>query len=145
HEIRTPINAILGYAQILDMGIPGNLSVEQRAHLDRLRTSAVHLLGLVNEILDLAKVESGRLHIEPERATIDVALEAALALARPMAQQRGLMLVDECSRAHALPYFGDPGRVRQILANLLSNAVKFTEPGGRITIRCAVSDGASTP
>ena len=139
HELRTPINAILGYAQILDMGIPGSLSREQRAHLDRLRRSAAHLLGLVDEVLDLGRVEAGQLRVKQERATIDEALDGALSLARPLALQAGLTLVNECRRAHAIAYTGDPGRVRQIIVNLLSNAVKFTEPGGRVTVTCGIA------
>jgi len=136
HEIRTPINAILGYAQILDMGIPGSISEEQRAHLGRLRASANHLLGLVNEVLDLAKVESGRMRVDAERARLDDAIEAALALTRPLASARGISLVDETAGLNSLAYMGDAGRVRQILVNLLSNAVKFTEPGGRVSVEC---------
>ena len=136
HEIRTPINAILGYAQILDMGIPGSISDEQRTHLDRLRASANHLLGLVNEVLDLAKVESGRMRVDSERGRLDDALEAALALTRPLASARGISLVDESAGHGSLAYIGDAGRVRQILVNLLSNAVKFTEPGGRVSVEC---------
>jgi hypothetical protein len=122
------------------MGIPGSVSDEQRQHLDRLRRSAMHLLGLVNEILDLAKVESGRMQVEREHARIDDAVEAALALARPMAVEKGLTLIDECESRPSISYLGDSGRVRQILLNLLSNAVKFTASGGSVVIDCALTD-----
>ena len=145
HEIRTPINAIMGYAQILDMGIPGSVSDEQRLHLDRLRRSASHLLGLVNEILDLAKVESGRMQVDREHATIDEAVEAALALTRPLAAAKGLSIVDQCAARHTISYLGDAGRVRQIILNLLSNAVKFTEPGGTIVVDCELVEASDIP
>jgi PAS domain S-box-containing protein len=145
HEIRTPINAIMGYAQILDMGIPGSVSEEQRKHLDRLRRSAAHLLGLVNEVLDLAKVEAGRMRIDSERARLDEALDAALAITRPLAHDRGLLIDDDRAARPPLFYLGDEGRVRQILVNLLSNAVKFTEPGGRISVRTDVKKGVDSP
>lgn len=133
HEIRTPINAVLGYAELLELGLAGPTTAAQRTQLGRIRASGRHLLTLVNEVLDLSKIEAGHLVVarRPERAADVVA--AALTVAGPPAAGRGLTL--EQSGADDVGYVGDAHRVRQILVNLLSNAVKFTEPGGRVAVR----------
>ena len=134
HEIRTPINAILGYAELLEMGLPGPVTGGQQAHLGRIRASGRHLLGLVNEVLDLAKIEAGQLTVVRQSVLAAGAVEAALALIRPAAAARDVVVVS--ADPGELAYVGDPQRVRQVLVNLLSNAVKFTDPGGRVTVRC---------
>jgi signal transduction histidine kinase len=137
HELRTPLNAVIGYAELLDLGIVGQMTEEQRQQVARIRDSARHLLGLVNEILDLAKVEAGQLSVHMRAAHARQAVDGALALAQPAAEAKGMALSGECS-AEAI-YDGDEDRVRQILVNLLSNAVKFTPPGGRVTVECEVT------
>jgi signal transduction histidine kinase/DNA-binding response OmpR family regulator len=136
HELRTPINAQIGYTQLLDMGVAGPLTAEQRDYLSRLGRSSSHLLGLINDILDFSKIEAGQLTVQPEEGWTGTAMDAALDLARPLADARALRLVDERPGALGVAYVGDEQRVRQVLVNLLSNAVKFTEPGGTITLRC---------
>jgi signal transduction histidine kinase/CHASE3 domain sensor protein len=136
HEIRTPINATLGYAQLLEMGISGPLTDTQRTQVERIRASSQHLLGLVNEILDLAKVESGTLTVQREQARTGEAVDAALALLRPQAAAKGVTLSEKCEGARDTSYLGDVHRVRQILTNLVANAVKFTGPGGRVSVQC---------
>ncbi|HEY4131940.1 MAG TPA: hybrid sensor histidine kinase/response regulator [Gemmatimonadaceae bacterium] len=145
HEIRTPINAILGYTQILDMGISGPVSHDQRAQLDRLRRSASHLLTLVNELLDLGKVESGKMRMSVEESQADEVIEDALAIARPHALARAILIEEKDAAPHGLCFVGDTGRVRQILVNLLSNAVKFSEAGSPIKVWAELSEGASSP
>ena len=142
HELRQPLNAILGYTQLLDMGLIGPVTAEQHDHLEKLRASGIHLLGLVNDVLDLAKVDAGRLSISrsPERAA--AAIESAVALIRPQAVERNIQLTFECEPGSDPIYLGDEGRVRQIAINLLSNAVKFTSPGGRVTVSCGTSNTA---
>jgi len=138
HEIRTPINAIIGYTDLLDMGIGGHVTEDQKKKLHRIKSSSQHLLALVDDVLDLAKVEAGRMTVEPGRAAAGDAVAAALALVRPLAAQRGIDIVEEGSEE--LPpeerptYVGDEDRVRQVLVNLLSNAIKFSEEGGSIFI-----------
>jgi signal transduction histidine kinase len=146
HELRTPLNAVIGYAELLQLGIAGALTEDQLAQITRILTSARHLLGLVNEVLDLAQVDEGRLSVQISVARADHAAEAALALVQPIAEARGVSIyathppaldsqVDDASAT----YEGDEVRVRQILVNLLTNAVKFTEPGGRVVVACGVA------
>jgi signal transduction histidine kinase len=134
HELRTPLNAVLGYSELMELGISGPINDKMREQIGRIRLSAVHLLGLVNDILDLAKVEAGRLQVSSAPCAASATLTAAIALIQPQAAARGLdLIVTECDDP-ALVYRGDDERVRQILVNLLSNAVKFTPPGGEITV-----------
>ena len=150
HEIRTPINAIIGYTELLAMELEGPLTAGQRERLERIRSSSGHLLGLVNDVLDLSKIEAGEMIVEMEEVPAAGAISAALELVAPQADARGLRVVTEteCPREKAR-YRGDPDRVRQVLVNLLSNAVKFTERGGTITTRCRVAErpepGADLP
>ena len=134
HELRTPLNAILGYADILDLGLGGTLTEPQRQQLSRITASGHHLLGLVNEILDLAKLEAGRLAVRHERFRAADAAESALVVAQPTVEGAGLTVTRDYAPDDPLCYEGDDHRVRQILVNLLSNAVKFTPAGGRITV-----------
>jgi signal transduction histidine kinase len=137
HEIRTPINAMMGYAELLEMGIAGPVTEGQARQLGRIRASGEHLTSLVDEILDLAKIEAGRMHVEPSVSVASDSAEAAVALVRPGAVTKGVELYTEADGDARAEYFGDPQRVQQILTNLLSNAVKFTPTGGRVSVRCA--------
>ncbi|HEX8271345.1 MAG TPA: ATP-binding protein [Longimicrobiaceae bacterium] len=135
HEIRTPINAVMGYADLLDMEIAGALTPLQRTQLGRIRASSMHLLGLVNEVLDFSRLEADRVAVGRAAARLGDAAAGALALVLPQAEARGLELDDRVSGSAAdVPYWGDEARVRQVLVNLLSNAVKFTPPGGRVVV-----------
>jgi len=134
HELRTPLNAVLGYAELLDMGVGGSLSPEQRQQVGRITASGRHLLGLVNEVLDLAKVEAGQLALEEGVGHSRGVVDQAFALIQPIAEGRGIALTAQ-TEAHGEAVFqGDDNRVRQILVNLLNNAVKFTNPGGKVTL-----------
>jgi len=133
HELRTPLNALLGYSELLELGLSGPLTDPQREQIGRIRLSAKHLLSLVNELLDLAKVEAGRLTVACAHASAGDAIASAITLIQPQAAARGLELSAETTE-RAPMYVGDDERVRQIMINLLSNAVKFTPPGGRISV-----------
>ena len=135
HEIRTPINAMIGYAELISMGISGPITPTQAEQLGRIRASGDHLTSLVNEILDLAKIEAGRMTIEPEVTSLASVAESAISLIRPQATAKGVVVDGAMDDASSIEFFGDRQRVAQILANLLSNAVKFTPTGGRISIR----------
>ncbi len=142
HELRTPLNAVIGYAELLELGIPGALTEEQVTQVSRILTSARHLLGLVNEVLDLARIDAGRLAVERSASPASLAIDAAVAVAQPMAEARGVSVeVTRDGLARAV-YDGDESRVRQILVNLLSNAIKFTEPGGRVVVQAGVAHEA---
>jgi PAS domain S-box-containing protein len=134
HELRTPINAVTGYTDLMELGIAGPLTDTQAAHLGRIKASTHHLLSLVNQVLDLAKVESGQLQVEPKRVMVAETVREALDLIGPQAAGQGVELLNRAAGSADAAYWGDPDRVRQILVNLLSNAVKFTPAGGRVTI-----------
>ena len=134
HELRTPLNAILGYSELMELGISGELNEKVRDQIGRIRRSAKHLLGLVNDILDLAKVEAGRLMVANAPASVADAIATALTLIQPQAEARNLRIVVTPQTTRLPAYIGDDERVRQILVNVLSNAVKCTDPGGTITI-----------
>jgi signal transduction histidine kinase len=139
HELRTPLNAIIGYTELIQLGIPGALTDDQRAHVNRILTSARHLLGLVNEVLDLTHIDAGRLTVESTAAPAGAAVDTVLAVIQPLAEARGIAITVDATGEGETPYQGDESRVRQILVNLLGNAVKFTEPGGRVTIRSGIA------
>jgi PAS domain S-box-containing protein len=134
HELRTPLNAIRGYADLLGLGMYGPITDAQRAALERIGASERHLLGLITELLDYAKIESGRARYELTELPIAVALRDAAALVEP--QLRGKGLVFEHARPPALTVRADARKLRQIILNLLSNAAKFTPQGGVVALRC---------
>ena len=142
HEIRTPINAIIGYADLLEMELKGPLTPGQREQVNRVQKSSQHLLGLVNDVLDLSKVEAGEMTVESHPAPLRTTARSAMELVEPQAAAKRITLSDVSECSPNVCFVGDEDRVRQVLLNLLSNAVKFTEPGGRVTIRCGVVDEA---
>jgi PAS domain S-box-containing protein len=138
HEIRTPINAIIGFAELLEIGIAGPLTAGQAGYLERVRYSTRHLLGLINDILDLAKVEAGEMRFGRERVPAEEAAASVVAMIVPQAEAKGVRLASEVCQAGA-EVLGDGDRIRQVLLNLVSNAVKFTHAGGRVTVRSGIS------
>jgi len=133
HELRTPLNAILGFSELLAQQTYGPLTEKQARYVDNVHTSGQHLLALINDLLDLSKVEAGKLELHPQSFHLREALEAALHTIRLQAEAKRqllhLQVADDLSAITA-----DPLRVRQALYNLLSNAVKFTPAGGSITV-----------
>src|SRR5690606_3737482 len=138
HEIRTPLNAIVGYTDLLEAEIVGPLTDRQRAYLERMTASSGHLIGLIDDILDLAKVESGRMTLDRGIVAAEQTILAAIALVEPQSVAAGVNLRNECNGASSR-YVGDEDRVRQILIILLSNALKFTDRGGNITVSCGTT------
>ena len=134
HELRTPVNAIVGYSQLLTEGMAGELPPKAHEMLGRVRRSAQHLLELVNDVLDISRLEAGKMTVEPQEVDLAALVRDTLTTVEPMAQHKGLAL--EVDVPASLPAFTDARRVRQILLNLLSNAVKFTERGSvRVELR----------
>ncbi|MFZ5520939.1 MAG: response regulator [Pseudomonadota bacterium] len=139
HELRTPLNAILGFSQVLEAGLAGELSERQRDAVASIRTSGEHLLSLINDILDLSKIEAG--HMTLDREPVD--LQAALAQARTLLREQAQGARVGLSVAEGPPMWvsADPRKVKQILYNLVSNAVKFTPPGGQVGLAVAGASG----
>ena len=135
HEIRTPLNAIIGYTELIGMGLSGPVTSEQSAQLSRIASSGKHLLGLVDDILDLSRIEANRLSVSQVPARVDTVMDAALGFLRPQATAQHVALVSSCENPDD-NYLGDEQRVQQILVNLLANAVKFTPAGGQVTLHC---------
>jgi PAS domain S-box-containing protein len=135
HELRTPLNAIGGYAELLEMGIRGPVTPEQRADLERIQRSQRHLLGLINGVLNYAKMDAGNMHYREENVSLDAVLVTCEALTVPLVRVKGLELsyspFDPQLTARA-----DREKVHQIVINILSNAINFTDPGGRVTVSC---------
>ncbi|GLC23941.1 GAF domain-containing sensor histidine kinase [Roseisolibacter agri] len=140
HELRTPLNAIGGYAELLSMEIRGPVTEAQREDLSRIQRSQRHLLGLINELLTFARLESGALRYDIVDVLASDVVGAVEGLIAPQARARALTL-DVRAAPAALTVRADPERLRQVLLNLLSNAVKFTEPGGGVALSCEARGG----
>jgi signal transduction histidine kinase len=141
HELRTPLNAIIGFSEVLQERLFGELNEKQAEYTDDILTSGRHLLSLINEILDLSKVEAGRMELELATFDLPLAIDNARTFVRERAIKHGITLdIDVDERLG--DYVGDERKIKQILLNLLSNAVKFTPEGGRIHINARQVDGS---
>jgi PAS domain S-box-containing protein len=139
HELRTPLNSIIGFTGIILQGLVGELTGEQRKQLNMVSDSAHRLLALINDVLDISKIEAGQLELRREDFVLQEAIEKSIQVVRPMAEKKSLPIsaaVNPLSR----PVYSDRRRVEQIVINLLSNAVKFTDRGG-ITLTVCQSKG----
>jgi signal transduction histidine kinase len=141
HELRTPLNAIIGFSEVLAERMFGEVNEKQAEYLQDILSSGRHLLSLINDILDLSKVEAGHLELELASFNLPVALDNALTLVRERATRHGITLIQTVD-AGVGDIVGDERKVKQILLNLLSNAVKFTLEGGRIRVTATPADGA---
>ncbi len=147
HELRTPLNSIIGFTGIILQGLAGPLNTEQRKQLEIVRDSARHLLALINDVLDISKIEAGQLEVHSEPFDLRASIGKVIGIVKPMAEHKNLALRVELS-----PEIGtlesDPRRVEQVLLNLINNAIKFTERGSVTltaeiapdTIRLSVAD-----
>jgi signal transduction histidine kinase len=135
HEMRTPLNAILGYADLLDLELEGDISEGQRHYLDRMRLVSGHLLGLINDVLDLTRADARKLELDMRAVDLQAVLEEVAALLEGRAQEKGVALVvDECEGG--MPHVqADLHRLRQVVTNLVGNALKFTDEGS-VHVRC---------
>lgn len=137
HELRTPLNAILGFGQLLETEPDHPLTATQLDSVREILHAGNHLLELVNEVLDLSRIESGRLDVSLEPVSVALLAEACLAQIKPLAAQRGIGVTLELDAPCAVQ--ADRTRLKQVLLNLLSNAVKYNREGGSIRVRCAPS------
>jgi GAF domain-containing protein len=141
HELRTPLNAIIGFSEVLGERMFGELNEKQAEYTEDILSSGRHLLSLINEILDLSKVEAGRMELKVATFDLPLAIDNARTFVRERAAKQGINLdvtVDE----RLGDFVGDERKIKQILLNLLSNAVKFTPEGGRIGINARQADGS---
>jgi signal transduction histidine kinase len=141
HELRTPLNAIIGFSEVLGERLFGELNEKQAEYADDILTSGRHLLSLINEILDLSKVEAGRMELELAEFDLPLAIDNARTFVRERATKHGISL-DVTFDERLDGFVGDERKIKQILLNLLSNAVKFTPEGGRIGINARHTAGS---
>ena len=140
HELRTPLNAIIGFSEVLVERMFGDLNEKQDEYLKDIRASGTHLLSLINDILDLSKIEAGRMELELTNFDLPTAIDNAQTLVRERAGRRGIALQTTLDEGLG-EVRADERKIKQVLLNLLSNAIKFTPEGGRIEIRAAPADG----
>jgi GAF domain-containing protein/anti-sigma regulatory factor (Ser/Thr protein kinase) len=140
HELRTPLNAVIGFSEVLLQRMFGELNAKQDEYLKDIYASGQHLLSLINDILDLSKIEAGRMELVPGPFHLPSALDNAVTLVRERAARHGITLQVDVDPGLG-DLVGDERKVKQVLLNLLSNAVKFTPEGGRISLKAARRDG----
>ncbi|HXK88358.1 MAG TPA: ATP-binding protein, partial [Phycisphaerae bacterium] len=139
HELRTPLNSIIGFTGILLQELPGPLNSEQRNQLGMVRNAARHLLALINDVLDISKIEAGQLTVERVPFDLPRTINQVIETVMPLAREKRLQLVTDIA-PDIQKLDGDQRRFEQVLLNLLSNAIKFTEQG-QVTLRCAREPG----
>ncbi|HEX6600087.1 MAG TPA: PAS domain-containing protein [Gemmatimonadaceae bacterium] len=140
HELRTPLNAVTGYSDLLLVGVRGELTDRQREDVQRIKRSGQYLLGLINDMLNFAKLESGQVEFRLQDVEVVPLLEGMAELIMPQVQSKGLHYrFSSCERSPVVHV--DAEKLRQILLNLLANAVKFTESGGEVSLACGIDAG----
>jgi signal transduction histidine kinase len=127
HELRTPLNSIIGFTGIMLMGMAGELNEEQKRQLTMVKNSANHLLSLINDVLDISKIEAGKIELLPEEFSLDDVVREVIENVSPMATGKNLGVTTELPKDITL--FSDRRRIKQVLINLVGNAVKFTDQG----------------
>jgi signal transduction histidine kinase/CheY-like chemotaxis protein len=137
HELRTPLNSVLGFAQLLEMG---DLGAQERQSVTQITNAGRHLLDLINDVLDIARIEAGGMSIAPDAIRVQEVVTEAVDLIRPLAQQQGVEVDTDLEEVSDRFVIADKQRLNQILLNLLSNAIKYNHPGGQMKITCSVSE-----
>jgi signal transduction histidine kinase len=140
HELRTPLNAIIGFSEVLQERMFGDLNAKQAEYIGDIIASGRHLLALINDILDLSKVEAGHMELQLTRFSLPATIENTLTLIRERAARQGIAVAVEVEDGLG-EVVADERKIKQVLLNLLSNAVKFTPEGGRVGVRAALSGG----
>ncbi|MBI3989970.1 MAG: hypothetical protein HY347_10185 [candidate division NC10 bacterium] len=139
-----PLNSIIGFSEVLHDQTFGPLNEKQMRHVTNIHTSGKHLLNLINDILDLSKVEAGKLEFRPEPFALKEAVEGSLTIVASMALKKNIALSAEVA-PELTTLTADPARFKQILYNLLSNAVKFTQEGGQVTVTAHIVTSDESP
>jgi signal transduction histidine kinase len=140
HELRTPLNAVIGFSEVLLERLFGDINAKQEDYLKDIHSSGRHLLSLINDILDLSKIEAGRMELELSTFDLPAAVSNAMTLVRERAERHGIKLGTTLDPALGA-ITADERKLKQILVNLLSNAVKFTADGGRVDLAARAQDG----
>ncbi|MBU1565708.1 MAG: transporter substrate-binding domain-containing protein [Proteobacteria bacterium] len=140
HELRTPLNSIIGFTGIMLQGLTGPLNPEQQKQMTMVQSSSRHLLALINDVLDISKIEAGQLTLSPGPFDLRVSLQKSLKLVAPLAEKKGVGLAADLPD-HPLPIIADQRRIEQVVINVLNNAIKFTEAG---QVRLSCRDGGDT-
>ncbi|MFL6627555.1 MAG: ATP-binding protein [Vitreoscilla sp.] len=139
HELRTPLNAVLGFSQLLRRQAQERLTPQELVQLEHIHRAGWHLLGLINDVLDVSRIETGHMMVQPQALLLGPLLEESLSLSAPLAQSHGVALVPPRRGGAAAWVLADPMRLRQVLINLLSNAIKYNRAGGSVRIDTAIS------
>lgn len=139
HELRTPLNAILGFSQLFSLD--SQLPQETRNNAREIERAGQHLLSLVNDMIDLARIEAGKLEISIERLALRSVVRDSLTMVKPLAQEKGITLIEAAHVGPEITVFADNVRMRQVLINFLTNAIKYNKPHGSVSISCHVTDG----
>jgi signal transduction histidine kinase len=142
HELRTPLNSIIGFSEVLEDELLGSLNASQRENMQYILKAGRHLLSLINDILDLSKVESGKMELEVDRVSLSGILDASLVMHREKALRHGISLDLQMEPVTDMVIEADERKLKQILFNLLSNAVKFTPDGGSVRVMAREITGA---
>jgi len=137
HELRTPLNAIIGFSDFMKLNIDGNLTEMQRGYIDDIHFSGTHLHGLINEILELAKIESGEIQLNIQPVEPMPIIRQSIVANAPMMEQKGVSLSDDCATHGAPKVMADENRLIQVFINLISNAVKYNRDSGEVILTCA--------
>jgi signal transduction histidine kinase len=140
HELRTPLNAIIGFSEVLQEGLFGELNEKQSDYVNDILDSGRHLLSLINDVLDISKVEAGRMELEPGKFSLIEALDRGLTIVRERASRNGIGLSLDVE-GEIGPIEADERKIKQVIFNLLSNAVKFTPYGGHVEVVARLVDG----
>jgi signal transduction histidine kinase len=143
HELRTPLNSIIGFTGIILQGMAGPLNAEQTKQLGMVRGSAKHLLELINDVLDISKIEAGQLEVQSEPVNLPVLIERVINVLKPVAEKKGLFLTASISQELG-EIISDRRRLEQVFINLINNAIKFTEKGG-VTVTAELLRGFDQP
>src|SRR5262249_16853070 len=142
HELRTPLNAVIGFSEVLLERMFGEINPKQEEYLQDILTSGRHLLSLINDILDLAKIEAGRMELEITDFHLPQAIDNSVTLVRERAARRAITL-EVAIDPQLGEIKGDEGKVKQVMLNLLSNAIKFAPEGGRVEVHAGLVDGVA--